>query len=50
MNLFFVIDEYTDNALPETVQQYADIMMDAIRDPIKPRPSDEVVLGQVAQE
>ncbi|SJL16467.1 uncharacterized protein ARMOST_19993 [Armillaria ostoyae] len=50
MNQFFVFDEYTDNAPPEIVRQYADIVMDAIRDPTKPRPSDEVVLGLVAQE
>ncbi|KAK0215212.1 terpenoid synthase [Armillaria nabsnona] len=50
MNLFFVFGEYTDNAPPEIVRQYADIVMDAIRDPTKPRPSDEVVLGLVAQE
>ncbi|KAK0220880.1 terpenoid synthase [Armillaria nabsnona] len=50
MNLFFVFDEYTDNAPPEIVRQYADVIMDAIRDPTKPRPSDEVVLGLVAQE
>ncbi|KAK0443682.1 terpenoid synthase [Desarmillaria tabescens] len=49
MNLFFVFDEYTDNATPEVVRQYADIVMDAIRHPTKSRPSDEVVLGVVAQ-
>ncbi|PBK94405.1 terpenoid synthase [Armillaria gallica] len=49
MNLFFIFDEYTDNAPPEIVRQYADIVMDAIRDPTKPRPSDEVILGLVAQ-
>ncbi|PBK67981.1 terpenoid synthase [Armillaria solidipes] len=50
MNLFFAFDEYTDIALPEIVHQYADIVMDAIRNPSKPRPSDEVVLGVIAQE
>ncbi|KAK0200184.1 terpenoid synthase [Desarmillaria ectypa] len=50
MNLFFMFDEYTDTAPPEIVQQYADIIMDAIRNPTEPRPSNEVVLGVVAQE
>ncbi|KAK0437386.1 isoprenoid synthase domain-containing protein [Armillaria borealis] len=50
MNLFFAFDEYSDNAPPEVVRQYADIVMDAVRSPIKPRPSDEVVLGVIAQE
>ncbi len=50
MNLFFAFDEYTDNAPPEVVRQYADVVMDAIRNPIKPRHSDEVVLGIIAQE
>ncbi|KAK0220872.1 terpenoid synthase [Armillaria nabsnona] len=50
MNLFFVFDEYTDNAPPEIVQKFGDIVMDAIRNPTEPRPSDEVVLGVVAHE
>ncbi|KAK0214397.1 terpenoid synthase [Armillaria fumosa] len=50
MNLVFVIDEYTDNATPEVVRQYFDVVIDALRNPAKPRPSDEVVLGVVAQE
>ncbi len=50
MNLFFVFDEYTDNASPNVVRKYADIVMDAIRNPTKPRPDGEVVLGVVAQE
>ncbi|KAK0421583.1 terpenoid synthase [Armillaria borealis] len=50
INLLFTFDEYTDNAPPETVRQYADVVMDAVRNPTKPRPSDEVVLGIIAQE
>ncbi|SJK98686.1 uncharacterized protein ARMOST_01955 [Armillaria ostoyae] len=50
MNLFFVFDEYTDNETPDVVRQYADIVKDALRDPFKPRPSNEVVLGVVAQQ
>ncbi|KAK0437390.1 terpenoid synthase [Armillaria borealis] len=50
MNLFFVFDEYTDRVPPEVVRQYADIVMDSIRNPSKLRPTDEVVLGVIAQE
>ncbi len=50
MNLVFVIDEYTDNATPEVVRQYFDVVIDALRNPAKPRPSDEVVLGVITQE
>ncbi|PBK94370.1 terpenoid synthase [Armillaria gallica] len=50
MNLYFVLDEYTDNASPNIVRQYADILMDAIRNPTKPRPDGEVVLRVIAQE
>ncbi|KAK0443667.1 terpenoid synthase [Desarmillaria tabescens] len=50
MNFVFVFDEYTDNASPSIVREYADIVMDAIRNPLKPRPDGEVVLGVIAQE
>ncbi|KAK0492607.1 terpenoid synthase [Armillaria luteobubalina] len=49
MNLFFIFDEYTDNETPDVVRQYAEIVKDALRDPFKPRPDNEVVLGAVAQ-
>jgi hypothetical protein len=50
MNLFFVIDEHTDIAATETARQQADIVMDAIRNPHKPRPKGEWIGGKVAQE
>ncbi len=50
MHLLFAFDDYTDNAPPEVVRRYADVVMDAVRNPIKSRPSDEVVLGVIAQE
>ncbi len=50
MHLLFAFDDYTDNAPHEVVRRYADIVMDAVRNPIKSRPSDEVVLGVIAQE
>ncbi len=50
MHLLFAFDDYTDNAPHEVVHRYADIVMDAARNPIKSRSSDEVVLGVSTQE
>lgn len=50
MNLFFIFDEWSDvSTAPETRVQ-ADIIMDALRNPCKPRPSDEWVGGEVARQ
>ncbi|SJL16465.1 uncharacterized protein ARMOST_19991 [Armillaria ostoyae] len=50
MALLFAFDEYTDNAPPDVVRRYADVVMDAVRNSVKPRPNDEVVLGVISQE
>ncbi|ESK84101.1 terpenoid synthase [Moniliophthora roreri MCA 2997] len=50
MNLFFVIDEYSDVADGQLARVYADIIMDAIRNPHKPRPEGEWVGGEVARQ
>ncbi|KAJ7720443.1 terpenoid synthase [Mycena metata] len=62
MNLFFVIDEHTDihcvpghprNAViaaTAVARQQADIVMDALHNPRKVRPSGEWIGGKVAQE
>ncbi len=50
MSLVFAIDEYTDRVTSEVVRQYFDVIIDALRNPAKPRPSDEVVLGVITQE
>ncbi len=50
MNLFFVIDEHSDVSTTETVRQQADVVMDAIRNPHKPRPENEWVGGEVARQ
>lgn len=50
MNLFFVFDEYTDGEDVETVQQLADIVMDALRHPHLPRPQGENVLGEITKQ
>ncbi|KAJ7776404.1 terpenoid synthase [Mycena metata] len=50
MNLFFVIDEHTDIAATAVARQQADIVMDALHNPRKARPSGEWIGGKVAQE
>jgi hypothetical protein len=50
MNLFFVVDEYTDDAVGNDVRQMVDVVIDALNNPYKCRPDGEIVLGQVAQQ
>ncbi|KAJ7125817.1 terpenoid synthase [Mycena crocata] len=52
MMLFFTFDEYTDvlPAIDTEVRRYADIVMDALRNPEKPRPEGEPVVGEVARQ
>ncbi|KAG5734863.1 hypothetical protein E4T56_gene618 [Termitomyces sp. T112] len=45
MNLFFVIDEYTD---VEPAPVVRDIVIDALNIPNKPRPKEEIILGRIA--
>jgi hypothetical protein len=50
MNMFFVFDEYSDVAHEDDVQVMADIGMDALRNPHKPRPEGEWVGGEVTRQ
>lgn len=50
MMLFFVFDEYTDEKDAGVVKCYADIVMDAIRNPGVARPQDECILGEIARQ
>lgn len=50
MNLFFVIDEYTDVATESEAREMARIIMDSIRNPWQRRPHDEWVGGEVARQ
>lgn len=50
MNLIFVFDEYSDISCEEEVCQQAGIIMDALRNPHKPRPKGEWVGGEVARQ
>ncbi|KAF8122312.1 terpenoid synthase [Boletus edulis] len=46
----FVIDEYTDVSNPFEVQKQKDIIMDAFRNPHKPRPEGEWVGGEMTRQ
>lgn len=50
VNLIFVFDEFSDVATDATAQYLAHIMKDALRNPHKPRPEDEHVLGEVTHQ
>ncbi|KAI0052749.1 terpenoid synthase [Auriscalpium vulgare] len=50
MNMFFVYDEYSDVAPADEVQVMANIIMDALRNPHKPRPEGEWVGGEVTRQ
>ncbi|KAG6905986.1 hypothetical protein DXG01_016457, partial [Tephrocybe rancida] len=50
MNLFFVIDEYTDVEPAPVVREMVDVVIDALNNPDRPRPEGEILLGKVAQE
>lgn len=50
MNLVFVIDEYSDVSEPSEVQEQKDIIMDALRNPHKPRPKGEWIGGEAARQ
>lgn len=50
MNLFFVIDEYSDISTPEEVRKQKNIVMDALRNPHTPRPEGEWIGGEVARQ
>ncbi|TBU55418.1 terpenoid synthase [Dichomitus squalens] len=50
MNLFFVFDEYTDALNEAGTQTLAEISMDAMINPPKPRPEKESVVGEISRQ
>ena len=50
MNLYFIFDDFSDVARPEEVQAMADIIMDALRNPTKPREAREWVGGELTRQ
>jgi len=50
MNLFFIVDEYTDVEPEPVVRSMVDVVIDALNHPHKPRPEGEIILGIIAKE
>ncbi len=50
MDLFFVIDEYTDFEQAPAVKKIVDMLLDAVHNPQKPRPAGEPILGEMMRE
>ena len=50
MNVFFVVDEYTDVEPAPVVREMIDIVIDAMHNPDKPRPKGEILLGEVTRQ
>ncbi|ROV94058.1 hypothetical protein VMCG_08230 [Cytospora schulzeri] len=50
MNLFFIVDEYSDKSSPSDVWDQVSISMDALRNPQKPRPEGEWVGGEATRQ
>ena len=50
MALFFMYDEFTDKVDGDGARLYAEMVMDAIRNPHKERPQGEVQLGEIARQ
>lgn len=50
MNLYWVIEEYTDVQSAAGVQDMVDVITDALYNPHNPRPEGEIILGKIAKE
>ena len=50
MVLIFIYDEFTDKVDDDGARVYADMVMDAIRNPHAERPQDEPKLGEIARQ
>jgi hypothetical protein len=50
MQLFFVLDEYSDVEETPNVVEMVNIIKDALHNPDKPRPEKEILLGELARQ
>lgn len=50
MNVFFTFDEYSDVSDEYETRRQADSIVDALRQPAKPRPADEWVGGEMTRQ
>ncbi|KAJ3576333.1 hypothetical protein NP233_g507 [Leucocoprinus birnbaumii] len=50
LNFIFILDEYTDRQNATQVGMTGEIVMDALRNPFKPRPGGESLVGEMARQ
>lgn len=50
MNVFFTFDEYSDMSDEYETRGQADSMVDALRQPTKPRPAGEWIGGEITRQ
>ena len=50
LNVFFLVEEYTDVENAEGVRRIVEVCTDALRNPGKPRPDGEVILGELMRQ
>ena len=50
IHLFFIVDEYTDVESHEEARNMMEIASDALRNPEKARPKDEIVIGEMTRQ
>jgi hypothetical protein len=50
MNVFFLLEEYTDTENGAVTKDIVDIVIDAIHNPHKIRPEGECIIGEIARQ
>jgi Delta6-protoilludene synthase len=50
MQVLFVVDEYTDVEDAAKVREMTEIVKDALRNPARPRPNGEILLGELTRQ
>ncbi|KAG1793989.1 terpenoid synthase [Suillus plorans] len=50
MNLFFIVEEYTDIENEGVTKEMVDIVLDALQNPHKIRPEGECILGEITRQ
>ncbi|KAG1778943.1 isoprenoid synthase domain-containing protein [Suillus placidus] len=50
MNVFFLLEEYTDTENWAVTKDIVDIVIDALHNPYKIRPEDECILGEITRQ
>lgn len=50
MIVYFIVDEYTDVEDADRAAEMVDIIIDALKNPHRPRPEGEVILGEIIKQ